>query len=193
MLTTTGNSIPKQTGDAADASRRNSRAKWLTRLGGRVVTAIAAAGLLLAGAGLPAASQEAGGFGASGAGGQGTSAAQQPKGTAKPGTKPGAKSVSPPAAVIVPDGGAAPGDRADPQPATTSIPSLDEMLIAALAENPDIRVAEANLHAAEAELNRSRLSVVRKVMEFRQRWEAQKILSRETWNAGPFKAYQKGN
>src|SRR3984957_10391985 len=47
------------------------------------------------------------------------------------------------------------------KPAKKSL--LEEMLEQALRNNPDIKVAEAKLHEAEAELNRTRLAVTQKV------------------------------
>jgi hypothetical protein len=51
---------------------------------------------------------------------------------------------------------------------------LEEMLSNALHNNPDIRVAEAKLHEASAELNRIRLQVMQKVITFRHSVETQK-------------------
>jgi len=62
---------------------------------------------------------------------------------------------------------------ASPQPSLTAM-SLEDMLAAALKDNPEIRVAEAKVREAEAELNRVRLDVAQKVMSFRDTWEAQK-------------------
>lgn len=45
--------------------------------------------------------------------------------------------------------------------------TLEEMLALALKNNPDLRVAEAKLREAEAELNRTRLGVVQKIIAFR--------------------------
>src|SRR5205823_5326187 len=42
--------------------------------------------------------------------------------------------------------------------------TLDEFLVQSLKHNPDIRVAEAKLMEAEAELNRSRLSTIQKAI-----------------------------
>jgi hypothetical protein len=52
--------------------------------------------------------------------------------------------------------GAAPADK----------PSLEDLLTQALKNNPDIRVAEARVQKAEAELNRTRLEVMQKVVKF---------------------------
>src|SRR5215831_18895608 len=43
-------------------------------------------------------------------------------------------------------------------------PTLEDLLSQALKDNPDIRVAEAKLHEADAELNRTRLQVMQKVV-----------------------------
>ncbi len=59
------------------------------------------------------------------------------------------------------------------QPPLTAM-TLEEMLAAALKDNPDIRVAEAKLREAEAELNRARLDVAQKVALFYHGWEGQK-------------------
>jgi hypothetical protein len=48
------------------------------------------------------------------------------------------------------------------------------MLAEALKNNPDIRVGEAKVREADAELNRVRLQVAHKVIAWRQAWEAQK-------------------
>jgi hypothetical protein len=45
-------------------------------------------------------------------------------------------------------------------------PTLEDMLAEALKNNPDIRVADAKLSEAEAELNRTRLQVMQKVATF---------------------------
>src|SRR5205823_10488997 len=52
------------------------------------------------------------------------------------------------------------------KPAQASEPTLEEMLTNALKDNPDIRVAEAKVREAEAELNRTRLQVTQKVLAF---------------------------
>jgi hypothetical protein len=54
--------------------------------------------------------------------------------------------------------------------------SLDEMLTKALKDNPDIRVAEAKVREAEAELNRTRLQVTQKVIAFHRKWESQRLI-----------------
>lgn len=52
--------------------------------------------------------------------------------------------------------------------------SLDQMLTIALKHNPDIRAARAKLLAAEAEVDRTRLTVLQKIIAYRERWSAQK-------------------
>ncbi len=52
--------------------------------------------------------------------------------------------------------------------------SLDQMLTIALKHNPDVRAARARLLAAEAELDRTRLTVLQKIIAYRERWSAQK-------------------
>lgn len=52
--------------------------------------------------------------------------------------------------------------------------SLDQMLTAALQHNPDVRAARAMLLAAEAELDRTRLTVLQKIIAYRERWSAQR-------------------
>jgi hypothetical protein len=49
------------------------------------------------------------------------------------------------------------------KPSATKAPTLEEMLAAALKDNPDIRLCESKLHEAEAELNRTRLQVIQKI------------------------------
>jgi hypothetical protein len=56
---------------------------------------------------------------------------------------------------------------------------LEEMLNAALKNNPDIWVAEAKLHEAEAGLNRTRLQVMQKVITFRHSLQTQRALVQE--------------
>ncbi len=51
-----------------------------------------------------------------------------------------------------------------PRAAPPSVPSIENMLAAALKFNPEIRMAEAKLRDDEAELNRSRLRVMQKVI-----------------------------
>jgi hypothetical protein len=55
-------------------------------------------------------------------------------------------------------------------------PTLEEMLNKALKDNPDIRVAEAKVREAEAELNRTRLQVTQKVLAFHHTRESQKAI-----------------
>src|SRR5262245_55933437 len=57
--------------------------------------------------------------------------------------------------------------------------SLEEMLAQALRNNPDIRVAEAKVREAEAELNRTRLQVTQRVVTFRQDLESLRATVRE--------------
>jgi hypothetical protein len=52
--------------------------------------------------------------------------------------------------------------------------TLEEMLSKALKDNPDIKVAEAKVREADAELNRTRLQVTQKVLAFHHNREAQK-------------------
>lgn len=66
---------------------------------------------------------------------------------------------------------------ADEKEATRrALPPLTEMLATALKNNPDIRVAEAQLQEAEAELSRTRLEVVQKVMTLQNAWQIQQRL-----------------
>jgi hypothetical protein len=53
-------------------------------------------------------------------------------------------------------------------------PSLEELIANALRNNPDIRVHEAKVREAEAELNRIRIQVLQKVIAVSQSVEAQK-------------------
>ena len=48
--------------------------------------------------------------------------------------------------------------------------SLDDMLAIALQYNPDIRAAQAQVEAARAGLDRTRLDVLKQVMKFREKW-----------------------
>jgi hypothetical protein len=57
-----------------------------------------------------------------------------------------------------------------------SEPTLEEMLQKALKDNPDIRVAEAKVREADAELNRTRLQVTQKVLAFHHSRESQKAI-----------------
>jgi hypothetical protein len=66
-------------------------------------------------------------------------------------------------------GGAAMGQEGDPagpkKPAEEKKPSqLEELIAQALRDNPDVRVAEAKVQGAEAELSRARLQVIQKIV-----------------------------
>ncbi len=52
------------------------------------------------------------------------------------------------------------------------LPSLDQMLRVAMERHPDIRAARAELSVAEANLDRTRLKVVKELTAFRDRWLA---------------------
>ncbi len=56
--------------------------------------------------------------------------------------------------------------------AKPGLPSLAEMLQHAFSNNPDIQVAQARVRESEAQLNKTRLEVVQKVMALRQSWRA---------------------
>jgi hypothetical protein len=62
------------------------------------------------------------------------------------------------------------------QPAQGAEPTLEEMLNKALKDNPDIRVADAKVREADAELNRTRLQVTQKVLAFHYSRESQKAV-----------------
>jgi hypothetical protein len=62
------------------------------------------------------------------------------------------------------------------KPAQPAEPTLEEMLNKALKDNPDIRVAEAKVREADAELNRTRLQVTQKVLAFHHSRESQKAI-----------------
>ncbi len=62
------------------------------------------------------------------------------------------------------------------KPAKQAEPTLEEMLNKALKDNPDIRVAEAKVREADAELNRTRLQVTQKVLVFHHSRESQKAI-----------------
>ncbi|HEV2948149.1 MAG TPA: hypothetical protein VGX70_12290 [Gemmataceae bacterium] len=62
------------------------------------------------------------------------------------------------------------------KPAQAAEPTLEEMLNKALKDNPDIRVAEAKVREADAELNRTRLQVTQKVLAFHHARESQKAI-----------------
>jgi hypothetical protein len=55
-----------------------------------------------------------------------------------------------------------------------AVPSLDDLLAEALRNNPDIQVAQAKLHEADAQLNRARLQVMQKIVAYHHNLEAQK-------------------
>lgn len=59
------------------------------------------------------------------------------------------------------------------QPSSLTSMTLEDMLAAALKDNPDVRLAEAKLRESEADLNRIRLDVANKVMAFRRDWQIQ--------------------
>ncbi len=75
-----------------------------------------------------------------------------------------------PAKPTYPPAGSSGAQKASPAVSAT----LEEMLAKALKDNPDIRVAEAKVREAEAELNRIRLQVVQKVVTLHHALEAQK-------------------
>jgi hypothetical protein len=60
-----------------------------------------------------------------------------------------------------------------------AVPSLDELLDQALKNNPDVRVAEAKVREAEAELNRIRLQVSQKVISLHHDIATQKAIVEE--------------
>lgn len=64
----------------------------------------------------------------------------------------------------------------DPKPEKAEPSQLDKDLAAALGNNPDIQVAEAQLREAQAELNRVQLGVMQKVVGLRIDIDAQKRL-----------------
>lgn len=66
--------------------------------------------------------------------------------------------------------------RPQSEPAEPTLPSLEEMLTIALKNHPDVRAAEARVHATEADLDRTRLDVVQKISAFRNRWQSQKAV-----------------
>src|SRR5947209_6935278 len=78
--------------------------------------------------------------------------------------------VSGPLPAQAPPTGDKPPAPAASQPANSSsprppMPSLEDMLIQALKSNPDAIIAEAKVREAEAELNRVRLQITRKLIE----------------------------
>ncbi len=60
-----------------------------------------------------------------------------------------------------------------PSPSQSEQMSLQEMLSIALKHNADVRAAEAKLQSVEAELDQTRLQVVRQIIAFREKWQAQ--------------------
>ncbi len=69
-------------------------------------------------------------------------------------------------------------DKTPAKGAQPAEPTLEEMLNKALKDNPDIRVAEAKVREADAELNRTRLQVTQKVLAFHHSRESQKAIIR---------------
>jgi len=59
------------------------------------------------------------------------------------------------------------------QPTANSLMSLDEMLSLSLRNNPDIRAQRARVMAAEADLDKTRLEVVQKTIDYRKRLQEQ--------------------
>lgn len=73
--------------------------------------------------------------------------------------------------------GQQPGGKPKSKPAaTTTARSLEDLLAAGLKNNPDIRVAEAKLREAEAELNRTRLQTTQKIVTLHRGLEAQQAV-----------------
>jgi hypothetical protein len=72
------------------------------------------------------------------------------------------------AAALLACAGAGPGQSSKAKPASgpakTDLASIEDMLATALKYNPDIRVAEVKLRDDEAELNRTRLRVMQKII-----------------------------
>jgi hypothetical protein len=65
------------------------------------------------------------------------------------------------------------GPKDEKKPAEEKKPSqLEELIAQALRDNPDVRVAEAKVHEAEALLNRARLQVIQKIVAHQQNTEA---------------------
>ena len=79
-----------------------------------------------------------------------------------PGTPPSGRGAA---------GGAGLGSR---QPFQPVMQGLEEMLARALQDNPDIRVAQTKVSEAEAELNRTRLQVLQKIIAGKQAVDSQK-------------------
>src|SRR5262249_32221131 len=71
-------------------------------------------------------------------------------------------------------GGSGSGSPPAKQPDTPPKITLEELLARVLKDNPDIRVAEARLREAEAELNRTQLLAAQKAITFHAAWEAAK-------------------
>jgi hypothetical protein len=61
-------------------------------------------------------------------------------------------------------------------PAAAPIPSIEDMLAAALKFNPEIRMAEAKLRDDEAELNRNRLRIMQKVIALHHTLQANRAV-----------------
>lgn len=81
------------------------------------------------------------------------------------------------------------GGQPAPKAAKPQPRSLEELLSQAMKNNPDIRVAEAKLREAEAELNRTRLQVIQKVVTHQHDVDAIKKTVAEAENR--LKAVQK--
>lgn len=69
-----------------------------------------------------------------------------------------------------------PKPAAPAKPEKPAPPNLEEMIARAMKDNPDVRVAEAKLREAEAELNRARLQVTKKVLALHQTRKTQQAL-----------------
>jgi hypothetical protein len=74
------------------------------------------------------------------------------------------------------DSGGKPASPAKDAPPAEKPSALEEMIAQALKDNPDVRVAEAKLREAEAELNRTRHQVVQKVVQLQRGLETQRAL-----------------
>jgi hypothetical protein len=74
--------------------------------------------------------------------------------------------AQPPAKPTQTDPFAQPGSGAPPAAGAPQKMSLEELIARALKENPDIRVGEAKVKEAEAELSRARMTVAQKVIAF---------------------------
>jgi outer membrane protein TolC len=66
-----------------------------------------------------------------------------------------------------------PPSPSEPPAEQPAIPGLDEVLQAAMSYHPDIRVAEAKVRASQAELDRARLDVAQRVIDFYGQWREQ--------------------